>query len=160
MKCSSCGFVMSELDKQCPRCKSPNVDWSSNPVYRRTAMAERVNSSSAATAVAPPPMSSSTAVATPPAVTKAGMGVVYTECPWQRPDGKWLSSKEIAEMEQLAHKYAVMKPSSSSGGLDRIFSKIGIGKGKEEAMEKIKKRVTEIGIPFGIFQAYANSLRD
>jgi len=74
--------------------------------------------------------------------------------------GHGMGRHTIAEMEQLAHKYAVMKPSSSSGGLDRIFSKIGIGKGKEEAMEKIKKRVTEIGIPFGIFQAYANSLRD
>ena len=160
MKCSSCGFVMSELDRQCPRCKSPNTDWSSNPVYRQTAMAERMSAARTATAVASASAGSSTAVATPPAAKAGGMGVVYTECPWQRPDGKWLSSKEIAEMEQLAHKYATIKPTGNSGGFDRIISKIGFGKGKEEAVEKIKKRVTEIGIPFGIFQAYANSLRD
>jgi len=61
-------------------------------------------------------------------------------------------------MEQLAHKYATMRP-SGGGGLDRIMAKMGLGKGKEEAVEKIKNRVSEIGIPFGIFQAYANSLK-
>ena len=105
-------------------------------------------------------------MATPPAAVApsqakaGGLGAVYTQCAWQRPDGKWLNSKEIAEMEQLAQKYVTIRPNGNSGGLDRIMSKIGIGKGKEEAVEKIKKRVTEIGIPFGIFQAYANSLRD
>lgn len=103
-----------------------------------------------------------TAVASPPAAQQAtqGLGPVYTQCAWQRPDGRWLNSKEIAEIEQLAHKYVVIRPSGKQGGLDKVLAKIGIGKGKEEAVEKIKKRVTEIGIPFGIFQAYANSLRD
>ena len=161
---------MSELDKQCPRCKSPNAEWSSNPVYRRTAMAERMVATNAANAAAASsPSRGGTAVATPPAAKPAaspaqskagGLGAVYTQCAWQRPDGKWLNSKEIAEIEQLAQKYVMIRPTGNSGGLERIMSKIGLAKGKEEAVEKIKKRVTDIGIPFGIFQAYANSLRD
>jgi hypothetical protein len=103
-----------------------------------------------------------TAVASPPSVANGlgALGAVYTQCAWQRPDGRWLNSKEIAEIEQLAHKYVTIRPSGKSGGLDKIISMIGLGKGKEQAVEKIKSRVTEIGIPFGIFQAYANSLRE
>jgi hypothetical protein len=151
--------MMSELDKQCPRCKSANPEFHSGPFASRasTATAPRttavaaVSRGAAVSAVAPPPS---------PPKGMDGIGPVYTQCAWQRPDGRWLNSKEIAEMEQLAHKYVTIRPSGKTGGLDRIISMIGIGKGKEEAVEKIKNRVTEIGIPFGIFQAYANSLRD
>lgn len=142
--------MMSELDKQCPRCKSPNLGWSSNQVPRRAA-APQSQASRGSTA---------TAVAEPPASDVASLGAFYTPCVWQRPDGKWLNSKQITEIEQLAHKYVTLRPSGNSGGLNKLVSMIGIGKAKDEAVEKIKTRVTEIGIPFGIFQAYANSLRD
>jgi hypothetical protein len=170
VKCSSCGYLMSELDKQCPRCKSPNMEWSSNPMYRRGGAAERLLPERQQTANPKPAVPaasggsiatmSTTAATAPPASETSGLGAFYTPCVWQRPDGKWLNSKQITEIEQLAHKYVTIRPSGNSGGLNKLVSMIGVGKSKDEAVEKIKKRVTEIGIPFGIFQAYANSLRD
>jgi hypothetical protein len=82
---------------------------------------------------------------------------VYTQCAWQRPDGRWLKSKEIAEMEDLARKYVQLK-SSGPGTFANIFSKIKFGKGRIDTVEKVRERVAEIGIPFGVFQAYANAL--
>lgn len=101
-----------------------------------------------------------TAVATAPplqaAPTRVG-GAVYTQCAWQRPNGKWLNSKEVAEIEHLAQKYVVVKRNETSGFV-KLVARMGIKNDKALTVEKIRDRVSEIGIPFGIFQAYANSL--
>jgi hypothetical protein len=149
LKCSSCGLMMSDLDKQCPRCKSPNPAFLNPSMARREAVGASASGGGAATATAAPP------VAAAAAATPAGLAV-YTQCAWQRPDGRWLNSKEVAEIEQLAQKYVIAKRSEESS-FTKLAIKMGMRKGSP--VEKIRERVTQIGIPFGIFQAYANSLR-
>lgn len=61
-------------------------------------------------------------------------------------------------MEDLARKYVQLK-STGPGGFAKIFSKISFRKGKIDSVDKIRERVAEIGIPFGVFQAYANALK-
>jgi hypothetical protein len=93
--------------------------------------------------------SSSTAVSARPNALDA----VYTQCAWQRPDGRWLNSREIAEMENLARQYASLR--QSGGFLGGLFGGRG---GSKQRIEAIRAQVDALGIPFGIFQAYANSL--
>jgi len=141
--------MMSELDKQCPRCKAQNMGYLNPAMAKREpvgAMASSASSSQMATA----------APASQVVTTAAGNLAVYTQCAWQRPDGRWLNSKEVAEIEALAQKYVVAKRSDESS-FTKIAMKMGLRRGS--AVEKIKDRVQQIGIPFGIFQAYANSLR-
>jgi hypothetical protein len=145
LRCTRCGYLMvAERDTQCPRCQMQHRTKSGEPDPRYS----KAQVSASATAVA-------TALA--PADAPAGIAV-YTQCAWQRPDGRWLKSKEIAEMEDLARRYVELK-GTKPGALAQMMSKINFRKGRIDSVDKIRERVSEMGIPFGVFQAYANSLQ-
>jgi len=85
------------------------------------------------------------------------LDAVYTQCAWQRPDGRWLNSREMGEMEELARQYAKLR--GSEGGILATLMKFGKKtSGVDQRIADIRKRVDNLGIPFGVFQAYANSL--
>ncbi|MGO8674053.1 MAG: hypothetical protein ACLQVD_22170 [Capsulimonadaceae bacterium] len=106
-----------------------------------------------ATLPAPPP-------AAPPAPPVAGgRAPVYTQSAWQRPDGRWLNRKEIKEVEQLARKYVAAKRSNNPRGLNKIMALVGLNRSGSD-LAKIENRIQEIGIPYGIFQAYASARRE
>lgn len=147
--------MISELDKSCPRCKTANPGWSSDIKKSNIKTTSSVVAEKEKTVT-----TANTAVKTADNGDKLSTAI-YTQCAWQRPDGRWLSSKEIAEIEQLAHKYVIVKGSDGNVGLSKIASMIGFKRSGNDNphIDKIRKRVDEIGIPFGVFQAYANSLR-
>ena len=83
------------------------------------------------------------------------LDAIYTQCAWQRPDGRWLNSREMAEMEQLARQYASIK-GGKAAWLTGLFTRGGGA--SEQRIAAIRAKVDAMGIPFGVFQAYANSL--
>lgn len=60
-------------------------------------------------------------------------------------------------MEQLARQYASLKGGAGSL-LSSIMSFGRKGGGADQRIAAIRARVDALGIPFGVFQAYANSL--
>jgi hypothetical protein len=93
------------------------------------------------------------------AQTAVNAPALYMNCAWQRPDGRWLSSKEVAEMEQLARQYASLTRSETTGWMAALGKLAGIKNSRQTRIASIRESVGKLGIEFGVFQAYAQAVR-
>jgi len=149
MRCISCGNVVADADDRCRRCGHPAGKAAKPPTSSPTGQSTRT-----ATAVAAALTKTAGAVQTdtrPP---------IYTNCAWQRPDGRWLSKKEVAEMETLARQYANLKRTESGPAWVRsLKGMIPIGGAAPKRMDTIRESVAKLGVDFTVFEAYALGLR-
>lgn len=144
LQCPECGLSYADGIRQCPRCRysNPGLPTAPRGASQQGNVAQQTRHQSA----------TGTGQKAP-----ASLDAIYTQCAWQRPDGRWLNSREMAEMEQLARQYASLKGGAGSL-LSSIMSFGRKGGGSDQRIAAIRARVDALGIPFGVFQAYANSL--
>ena len=142
LQCSECGQSYADNLARCPLCGTTNVG-PAPAVIRGSGQNRDAGRNQ-----------SRQAVTTIPSKSMNALDAIYTQCAWQRPDGRWLNSKEMAEMEQLARQYSSIKTGKGSW-LTGLFKGSGAS---EQRIASIRAKVDALGIPFGVFQAYANSL--
>ncbi|MGO8674052.1 MAG: hypothetical protein ACLQVD_22165 [Capsulimonadaceae bacterium] len=148
---------MIELDRHCARCKAANIGPGRAARAETAAAGERASHAVGRQGEIVPP------APLPPAPRPdshaPGRPAIYTQSAWQRPDGRWLSSREIAEVEQLARKYVTAQRSNGGGGLNKLMALVGLNKSPSDLVT-IQDRVNQIGIPYEIFQSYATARRE
>ena len=142
LQCSECGQNYADNLARCPLCGTFNTGPLSTAGRGAGQNRDAVRNQA------------QQAVTTAPSKSMNALDAIYTQCAWQRPDGRWLNSKEMAEMEELARQYSSIK-SGKGSWLTGLFKGAGAS---EQRIASIRAKVDAMGIPFGVFQAYANSL--